>query len=307
MYFKHGRYWFVQKGKWTRLSSDYKEAMVQYARKTGPAGGIGKIIDRCLERDDLAENTRKQYAMCAQRIKDAFAEFEPHEVTPADIGRFLDDNRNTPAMANRMRSVLKEAFTIAVRIGAAPSNPVKDIDPFTEKSRRRYLLDKEYLAIKERLNPQMQLIVDLAYLTGQRIGDVLGIKRADIEGDTLRLEQIKTGNRIEITTEGIGDVVAKAKALRKVKSLLLFHNGRGQPYSYTAARDCWKRACRKAGVEDAQLRDIRAKSATDARDQGLDPTRLLGHSDSRTTNIYLRRKQVIRGQGPKVLDKSGGN
>lgn len=306
MYFKHGRYWYVERGKWHNLSTVYKEALAEYARRTDTGGGLNEIINRAIDRDTLKPNTRAQYEICAKAIRAAFVEFEPHEVTPADIGAFLDHHRSTPAMANRMRSVLKEAFTIAVRIGLAPSNPVKDIDPFPEKRRGRYLTDQEYLAIKARLNPQMQCIMDMAYLTGQRIGDVLAIRRADIEGDTIRFEQAKTGNRVEITTEGVQEIAERAKGLRKVPSLLLFHNGRGQPYNYYAARDCWRRACTKAKVQDAQFRDIRAKSATDAADQGLDPTRLLGHADARTTKIYLRSKQTIRGQGPRVLDKPGG-
>jgi hypothetical protein len=46
-------------------------------------------------------------------------------------------------------------------------------------------------------------------------------------------------------------------------------------------RDAFDRARIRAGVEDVTLHDLRAKSATDAEQQGLDPTLLLLHSARR--------------------------
>ena len=50
----------------------------------------------------------------------------------------------------------------------------------------------------------------------------------------------------------------------------------------------------------AQKTDLRAMSATEAKRQGLDPQLLLGHTDARTTRIYLRSRDVPVVRGPKV-------
>ena len=67
-----------------------------------------------------------------------------------------------------------------------------------------------------------------------------------------------------------------------------------------ALYDQWVRACSAAGVEDANLHDNRAFSATEARKQGLDPKKLLGHDDRKTTEIYLRDRIVEVVQGPTM-------
>lgn len=301
MYFKHGRYYHVVRGRWYPLSKDYAEALAQYGRRTAPRTGIAAMVDRCLAREDIKPNTRQQYEKCAERIKEAFVEFEPHEVTPPDVRRFLNLYKRIPVMANRMRSVLKMAFAEAVELGESPTNPVIGIKPFPEKARRRYLSDEEYLEIRQHANPRLQLIMDMAYLTGQRISDILALKRSDIKGNKIYVEQIKTGNRVEVESEALEDVVRAAAKLHRVEAITLFHNGQGRPYNYFAARDCFRRACEKAKVKDVQFRDIRAKSATDADGQGLNPTLLLGHSDARTTRIYLRSKKTIKAVGPKSI------
>lgn len=48
----------------------------------------------------------------------------------------------------------------------------------------------------------------------------------------------------------------------------------------------WNKACLAAGVQDAQLRDLRALSATWAKKQGKDATALLMHSSAAQTARY---------------------
>ncbi len=80
----------------------------------------------------------------------------------------------------------------------------------------------------------------------------------------------------------------------------LFRTRTGTPYTGSGFRAIWQRYMRSA-IRDGVLRerfadhDIRAKSATDAVAQGLDATRLLGHSDPQVTHRhYLRGAAVVR-------------
>lgn len=49
-----------------------------------------------------------------------------------------------------------------------------------------------------------------------------------------------------------------------------------------------------------QMRWLRAKSATDAEEQGIDPTRLLGHDKAETTRTYLRNRKAKVVEGPRL-------
>ena len=98
-----------------------------------------------------------------------------------------------------------------------------------------------------------------------------------------------------------GKVVQLGSALRAAgKRPLPLLRGRGRALNYnTIARD-WRLACAAARVEDAHLHDGRAFSATEAKRQGHDPQKLLGHEDARTTKTYLRGREIEVVQGPSI-------
>jgi integrase len=302
MYFKHGRYYHVVKGKWIPLSKDYTEALTQYARRNESGSGIASMLDRTLELSTVKASTMKQYLGITDVIKKAFAEFEPNQVKPMHIAQFLDHHAKTPSMSNRMRSVLKISFDKGVQWGLCESNPVSSISPIKEKPRERYLTDDEYLKIRSHARNYLALMMDLAYLTGQRVNDIILLKQSDIRDGEIYFEQQKTGQKMTVeTNEAIEAAIKAARAIHRVGGMTLFHIGNGKPYSYFTVRDAFRIAREKAKVLDAQFRDIRAKSATDAEEEGLNPGILLGHSSPQTTKRYLRKKRIMRAVGPQSI------
>lgn len=306
MYLKHGRYYHVVKGKWHPLSREYSEALAEYARRTRPGSGIAALIDKTLDSVDVSKATMTQYLQVAGRIKDAFREFDPSQVKQRHIVEFLDHHRKTPAMANRMRSVLSLAFKNAVRWQLTEYNPVLGVDPFKEKGRGdKYFSDEDYLKVRSCARPYLALMMDLAYLTGQRVSDIIHLKSSEIKEDRIKFEQEKTGQRVDVEiNEAIRETIRAARALRKAKGMYLFHSGRGEPYSYNTVADAFKIARKKSGVTGVQFRDIRAKSATDAEAAGLNPGILLGHRNPQTTNRYLRKRRTFKAVGPKSIRHS---
>jgi integrase len=143
--------------------------------------------------------------------------------------------------------------------------------------------------------------VDLCYLTAQRIGDVLSLTERQITEQGIEIDQQKTGKRLIIRwTDDLKTVVDRARALQKSRSLALFGDSKGKPWDYNAVRQSWNRAVKRALVDDAHLHDLRAKSLTDARAQGLDPQRLAGHSTEAQTTRYLRGLDRDVVDGPKM-------
>ncbi|MFU1921760.1 tyrosine-type recombinase/integrase, partial [Klebsiella pneumoniae] len=121
---------------------------------------------------------------------------------------------STPNMANRTLTVLRVVFAQALEWGEVDSNPCIGIKPHSEKKRGRYLNDKELLSILDNCSEYMRCIFELAYLTGQRIGDVLSIKLDDVSDDGIAFQQQKTGSKVLISmTPDLDAVVQRAKAL----------------------------------------------------------------------------------------------
>lgn len=298
MHFKHGRYYFVKANKWHPLSKDYAESLRLFADRVNvnPKGALDSLIERALDdmKIEVAASTFKNYLICARRVSTSFAEFGPQQIKPQHIAEFLDMHKATPSMANLMRSFLKGMFQRAVRWGIVDANPVRDIEQFKTKKRDRYITADEYRAIHEHASPTLRCLMDLAYITGQRIGDVMGIRYADIDDTGVFIRQQKTGNRVLISmTPDLEATIAQARAIhRSVKGLTLFHKNDGTPLAYTTIYGHWKRACAAAKVENAHFHDIRAASATDAKSYGLDSKTLLGHTTDSSHNRYLRSKEV---------------
>ncbi|AMW64461.1 integrase (endogenous virus) [Pseudomonas phage phiAH14a] len=315
MYEKHGAYYLVRKGKWKRLGTDFQASLAEYAKllDKGSQGGMPKLIDDALEymrtrtKPPLKPNTLKQYESACERLKENFADFEPREVLQRHVVALKLHMADTPNMSNRIISVLRAVFTYALEQQIVDSNPCIGVRRHLEHKRDRYITHGEFQAICANSSDNMRVIYEMCYLTGQRIGDVLAIRLADIGAEGIAFKQEKTSARLLVQmTPDLEALIARVKALpRKIRGLTLFCSPRGgKPVNYSSVKDAFAISCRKAGVEDASLHDLRAKSLSDTDDQGNDAQKLGGHTDAKMTQRYLRLRKVNVGLPPTMPKKS---
>lgn len=311
MYQKHGAYYLVKKGKWTRLDTDYQAALLAYAKLLmAPAeGGMARLIDQVMEHHCkvLSKSTVDQYSIAAERLKVMLAEFEPHQVLPKHVAAIKTNLASTPNMCNRILSFLRVVFQYALEWQLVDSNPCTGIRRHAEKKRDRYITDAEFHALMAHCSEYMRVIFELAYLTGQRISDVLSIRLADLSAEGIEFTQKKTGAKlIVVMTPDIQGVIDRAKALpRKVRGLTLFcTRGGGRPVSYSTVKDAFVRAREQAQIDNVTIHDLRAKSLTDADGEGKDAQKLGGHTDSRMTQRYIRGRKHKVAQAPNMPKNS---
>lgn len=311
MYFKHGAYYLVRKGKWKRLDTDYQASLMLYAREKGRVGkgGMAELIDDAMTymKPKLAANTISQYEAAAEKLKDQLAEFEPRDVLPRHVAAIKMHGAATPNMNNRVISFLRMVFAYALEKGLVDSNPCIGIKRHAEKKRDRYLTDAEFHAICEVASDNMRSIYEMCYLTGQRISDVLNIRLADISDEGIYFAQQKTKARLIVRmTPDLQALIARIKALpRKVRGLTLFTaRSAGKPVSYDTAKQAFRVDCRKAKVKGATLHDLRAKSLTDTDKQGNNAQKLGGHTDAKMTARYLRLREIDIAEPPTLPKKS---
>jgi len=318
-YYDHGydstgrRYWEPlgsslpePKLKWARIEAERKEptrgdtvaAMLHYYRvKHLPA---------------LAERTQKDRSEHLNVLERAFGHMKPDAVKPQHIAQYLEAHK-APVSANRQIATLSVAYTKAMRVGMASRNPTLGVERNKETGRDRYITDAEFLAVKALADEHGQAVMDLAYATGMRQGDLLKLTPFQVTDDGLVLRQGKTGQRQVMTlTPELADVIRRLKASRKVQGMTLVRTRRGQAYTANGFKAWWQRLQKRAireGVitERFTFHDIRAKAATDADDQGHDPQALLGHTTRKQTETYLRSKKAIRVQPVAPRKASTGN
>ncbi len=313
MYQKHGAYYLVRNGKWERLGTDLQAVLMIYAKRmaAGTQGGMPDLIDRAFKHHcklkKLSPNTVAQYEIAAERLKTIFAEFEPRQVLPKHVAAVKMELADTPNMCNRILSFLRVVFGYALEWQEVDSNPCIGITRHAEGRRDRYITDAEFGALLNAASPYIRSILEMCYLTGQRIGDVIAIRLADISDEGVSFVQEKTGAKLIVAmTPDLQAVIDRARALpRKVRTLTLFCSRTGKPVSYETVKEAFQALREKTGIHDVKIHDIRAKSLTDADREGKNAQTLGGHTDARMTARYLRGRLPKIAQAPTMPSRIG--
>lgn len=305
VFLKHGAYWLVKRGKWIRLAADLPTALAEFARLSAqPRNGMAALIEDALPHiiQGKADSTAKKYRGTARYLQVLLKDFAPEQVTQRDVVAIRRELKEQASVCNRTLNVLKLVFDYALEEGLLDSNPCVGVKTIPPNKRQRAMSFAEFEAIKAQAGPLLQVIMDLCYLTGQRIGDVLKIKRADLTESGIYIEQKKSQGNVRLFVAWNDDLratVERAKSLHgTTPSLYLLKGTRGKPPAYATIWKQYDKARRLAGIEDVIIHDLRAKSGTEAQEQGIDPQKLLGHTNPEMTKRYLRARKIPVVEGP---------
>lgn len=309
VYQRHGAFYYVHKGKWMRLGDDLHTALLEYASIVAvPENGFPALVDKALPNitRNVSASTARIYTRCAGILKETFAEFRPEQVTHGAIVQMQDMWRERAATGNHLLTTLKLIFQWAMDREIVAVNPTLSVKRLPGNQRDRLITWAEYQAIYAKAPDWVQVIMDLCYLTGQRIGDILKIEYGHLQDNGIFFEQEKTGKKLIVAwTPELRAVVARAKQLKySAKSVKYLVAGRAGTKRFR--NNVWryfKQATRAAGVDDVTLHDLRAMSGTEADREGKNATELLGHTDAHTTRIYLRDKAPKTVSGPSKPSK----
>lgn len=234
---------------------------------------------RLHELGSKATKTRAEYTRQFVLLERVFGRVALVDLQPVDVRKYLTMR---PRIAGtREKALLSAVFNVARGRGltAAP-NPCAGIRG-TKARRDRYVTDAELATAIERAEPMLGAFLELCYRTGQRPGDVLRMRRADVQDGALWVQQGKTGAKVRIAL--VGPLQALLGRL-PVASLWLVHDARGQRITLAAMRKRFDRL-----DVDWQIRDLRAKAASDA-ESALAAQTLLGHAAATTTDGYIRQR-----------------
>ena len=164
---------------------------------------------------------------------------------------------------NRETSALHRMGTLAVHWGwldIVPGFP----DRLRENPPRQGFFEHpEYLAVRVHLPAPWQDILDLAYYSGWRKNEILGLtwEEIDMAGGVIRLSPARSKTlvgRILPISPPIAEALARRRARRDPDSPLVFHRD-GIPIRRW--RTAWRTACQAAGVPTRFLHDCRRTAA----------------------------------------------
>lgn len=206
-----GRLRRVEASGTTRKAAEHrlKEKLAQradYATGTGeltPDTSFGRLVDIWLEDLDLegrlAPSTRALYERnMRQLVMPAFEHYTLREISVRKVDRFIKALATTRSysMAKQARTVLSLALGLAVRYDALRENPVRDTARLRKPPARAMALTLDQVnAIRAavrgwRREPgmpgpppdgQLDQIIEVMLGTSARIGEVLAIRKCDVD------------------------------------------------------------------------------------------------------------------------------
>jgi integrase len=154
------------------------------------------------ERDKPAVNTVRIVTGYLERAKkEEFASKAMNQITTVDLSKYLDrlEREKGGPTAAGARSALLTYFSYAVTKGhvEAGRNPVEaTLQPKIETKRDRLSLE-QFLKIREAAPQWLRNGMNLALVTGQRVGDISEMRFTDVQHGYLQITQQKTGLKLK--------------------------------------------------------------------------------------------------------------
>lgn len=292
------------------LGGDLAEAKKKWAELEGkPVSRVitmGAVFDR-YEQEIVprkAPNTQRSNFSYLVPLRKVFSEAPLDQIQPKHIAHYRDARAGKTSVRAEI-ALFSHAFDCAREWGYTDrENPCRGVKKPILKPRDFYASKPVWDAVYNSAVPELRDAMDLAYLTGQRPGDVLKMQHSDIQDGALVLQQQKTGKKLRILLAGteLEKVIMRIRQ-KKIASFFLVATSKGRRLTYDTLKLRWNAAKEKAAgehpeiaeeIRQFQFRDIRAKAASDIQDL-KDASALLGHSEQQLTeNVYRRLGKIAK-------------
>lgn len=227
-----------------------------------------------------------------QRVIKHFGHYSIDTITRLDIKKYLSSLKMQSNSKNTYKSCLKEIFEYAVDDNIISSNPVLNIRfKSEEKKEIQYFTRDEVDKILSVASGIMKPYLHIAFNTGMRVGEILGLQLGDFKDDGfIHIKRTRTkgilGNGK--TNNAIRKVPYPKYILEEVKkiqgdNIFVF----GSFDDATKLRRKWEAVLRESGVEHKKLSSTRHTFATLMLKENIvsinELAGLLGHSRAKTT------------------------
>ncbi len=251
--------------------------------------------------------------LLARNIMPTFKATQLRKITPEMVRTWHADITKRPGQDAAAKSyrLLRAILATAVTDERIARNPCQVKGAGIEQAPERELIDTAtVLDLADAIDPRLRALVLLAAFGGLRTGEMLGLRRMDVD---LLHAQVHVRQQAQRVT-GQGRTVGRPKsdAGRRVVAIpgivvealeahlasyaqpgaegIVFTGRKGGPLHGPKLSAAWRSACQKVGVEGLHVHDLRHHAATImARMPGVTTRELMariGHSSPRAALIY---------------------
>lgn len=314
---KNTYYTVDRQNQYVNLGHDLREAkrlLLEMEGEEPESGSIAEYLDdliaarrKLVRAGKLSSRTLEDNTAELVHLKEAFGKMRPDALKPAHVWLYLHKYRGaeSPVRANREIALLSSMFSGLLGAGIVDRNPCIGVERNDESPRERSVLDHElrsfirYCWRRSDAGKRIALAGYLAYLTGKAQGQIIKLKRQQLQDEGILFEKRKRGAAtLVIWTRRLRLAVKTSLAMPATSEpLYIVHNQSGQPYTSAGFKALWHRLMGEwcaLGNERFTFHDLRAMAVTVLEDQGRRSSDLTGHRQEATVKRVYDRRRVRR-------------
>jgi integrase len=261
------------------------------------AGSVEATVEQFLDRHARRKYRPSTLRECTRTLDRALAAWRGRRldaITKADV-RDLLDTIAAPAASNQALKFLKRLFSWAAAEDLLKASPLNGLArPHPERSRDRILTDAELSKVwGAAVGYAFGDFVKVAILTGQRPGEVSGMRRDELHGDTWILPGSRTKNKKSHSVPLSRQAAAIIEAAPQISSEFVFSYGSKPLSGFHHAKLALDKA---ASVSGWTLHDLRRTCASGLAKLGTSIAvieQILNHrggSLAGVTGVYIRHQ-----------------
>ncbi len=254
-------------------------------------------LQQCLERRYNLKGRKS-----ADRMQQAFNNLKRffHEgckaldVTKQRVTQFIDARLAAGAapgtVAYEVR-ILNAAFGAAVKADVLVIRPAFEV-PTVQNVRTNFLEDADIETVLLELFEYLRPLVRFYFLTGWRRNEVLGLQWDSIDWESQEIRLAATDTKGKKARSFPFAQAPELKALLETQwkqrdGLYVFHR-EGERISIGQLRYGWKKACKRAGLPDSHIHDLRRCAARNFRLAGVDEGTIMALCGWQTRGVFDR-------------------
>lgn len=292
---------------------------------------VGEYAQQWLPTHQVRERTRYHYGVQIDRwIVPTFGTTPMVDVTPAMVRKWLSIfPADKPAARANAYRVLAQLFRAAADDGIVAETPVRvrGAGQYERKREGHALTVAEVSALAGKAPEGRQLAILLAAYCALRPGEVLGLRRRDVDTRAHALNVRETASAVHAGSARIGPVKTSssvrtvhypAELHDLVLAQLRDHAIEGplghlfpsprdpaQPLSYTGYLHMFHRAAKAAGLHDVKPHDLRHTGATLAAATGATTRELMARLGHTSPTVAMNYQHAVRERDRSIADALG--
>ncbi|MBA7525086.1 Tyrosine recombinase XerC [subsurface metagenome] len=218
------------------------------------------------------------------------------------------------ATVNREIALLKRIVNLTVyEWRLLRTNPLQNFPMLKEEKRERTISPEEWRKLLSAAYPELRDFLIIARFTGIRYGirdhGILGLEWSDIDlhNWAIRVRNSKNGTGRTVYMDETVYKVFKRRKMNTLSECVFPGINGGRRKSFDTA---FGGACRRAGIKDLRIHDLRHMFGSDKKSEGADLSslaKLMGHKDLKTTGRYgepneQHLRQIMKSK-PRSIEK----